>query len=157
MTKKLWPETSVEIKVPSWSIPHKGRQQRKRRKQADETFTEHSQSKSILKRKGQVIMTCSECGLQGHSKRYHLRDDAPAAAKLTPRRSNTNASNQPHEAQSGFHFMPTPGMDMRNAAVIISSGPSASSPIIEEKSKGNNTAHEIRTEDINISTMVEEL
>ncbi|KAL2554890.1 hypothetical protein Fot_08509 [Forsythia ovata] len=78
-------------------------------------------------------------------------------AKLTPRRISTNASNQPHEAQSGFQFMPTPGVDMRNAGVIISSGPSASSPVIEGNAKGENTAHVIRTEDINISTMVEEL
>ncbi|KAL2457160.1 Uncharacterized protein Adt_46495 [Abeliophyllum distichum] len=123
---------------------------------------------------------CSECGLQGHNKRYHLRSDAPAAdwytapveqvenegenqrpgkkkAKLTPRRSSTNASNQPHKAQSGFQFMPTPGVDMRNAGVIISSRLSASSPVIEGNSKGKNTARVIRIEDINISTMVEEL
>ncbi|KAL2531204.1 Uncharacterized protein Adt_04555 [Abeliophyllum distichum] len=155
--KKLWPEISVAMKIPLWSTPYKGRQQRKKRKQVDETYIEHSQTKSILKRKGQVVMTCLECGLQGHNKRYHLRGDAPTPGKLTPRRSSTNASNQPHEAQSGYQFMPTLGVDMRNAGVSISSGPSASSPIIDENSIWKTTVHVIRTKQVNISTMVDEL
>ncbi|KAL2469031.1 Uncharacterized protein Fot_50607 [Forsythia ovata] len=110
-------------------------------------------------------MTCSECVLQGHNKRYYLRGDASAADwYYTPLEHVENdgenprhGKKKPHEAQSSFQFMPTPGVNMRNTCVIISSGPSASSPVIEENAKGENTAHVIRTEDININTMVEEL
>ncbi|KAL2504504.1 Uncharacterized protein Adt_20125 [Abeliophyllum distichum] len=76
--KEIWPVTDCHIKAPKWIVPRKGRQQMKRRRQADEDFISQSQGQSKLKRKGQVIKTCSECGLQGHNKRYHLRPDAPS-------------------------------------------------------------------------------
>ncbi|KAL2548713.1 Uncharacterized protein Fot_10243 [Forsythia ovata] len=45
-----------------------------------------------MKRKCQVVMTCSECGLQGHNKRYHLRPGAPGNdwfdAQLDPMESD---------------------------------------------------------------------
>ncbi|KAL2489684.1 uncharacterized protein Fot_42976 [Forsythia ovata] len=133
-----------------------------------------------MKRKGQVVMTCSECGLEGHNKRYHLMADAPTTdwfnaqleeveierdnrstekKKLTPKRSTTSASNQAQETESMLQFMPTPGVDTRHADLNVLSGPEVSRPVAEGLSKGNTEveAAVIITEEVDISTMVDEL
>ncbi|KAL2504839.1 Uncharacterized protein Adt_20460 [Abeliophyllum distichum] len=135
-----------------------------------------------MKRKGQVIMTCSECGLEGHNKRYHLRAYAPTTdwfnaqleeveierdnrstgknkGKLTPKRSTTSASNQTRETESMIQFIPTPGVDTRHADLNMLSGPEVSRPVAEGLSKGNTEveAAVIITEEVDISTMVDEL
>ncbi|KAL2540374.1 Uncharacterized protein Adt_01352 [Abeliophyllum distichum] len=178
--KTTWPEFAVEYRVPEWSVPHKGRQQKKRRRTTDEDYIQQSQSKSVMRRKGQVVMTCSECGLKGHNKRYHSRADAPIndlfnaeleeveidrvnrstgkkKGKLTPKRSTTSASNQARERESMLQFMPTLGANMQHGDLNVLSGLLASRPVAEGMSRGITEAAVIITEEVDISTMVDEL
>ncbi|KAL2525338.1 Uncharacterized protein Adt_10392 [Abeliophyllum distichum] len=173
--KELWPLSSCHIKAPTWIVPKKRRQQKKRRRQADEDFIHQSQSQSKLKRKGQVVMTCSECGLQGHNKRYHLRLDAPndewynaplrpvgnemetplgARTKLVPNRGSDGTSTESEHQHTTCQFMPTPGIDMRG----IREGPAATSIDVEGGNiKENASSTNVRMEEIDISPMVDEL
>ncbi|KAL2511283.1 Uncharacterized protein Adt_16883 [Abeliophyllum distichum] len=116
---------------------------------AEEEFIGHNQSKSYVRRKGQVTMTCSVCGLEGHNSRYHLRRDAPDNCKMVPKRGNRGSSSQGEVLQSSFRFMPTPGVSHPCAAQGIISGPFASMP--------TNMATAVITEEVNISSTVEEV
>ncbi|KAL2480391.1 Uncharacterized protein Adt_33357 [Abeliophyllum distichum] len=122
-----------------------------------------------MKRKCQVVMICSECGLEGHNKRYHLRADAPMTksvshtgkkkGKLTLKRSTTSASNQAWKTESKLQFMPTPSVNTRHACLNVLSGLEMSRPVAEGLSKENTKAETavIITEEVDISTMVDEL
>ncbi|KAL2527198.1 hypothetical protein Adt_12252 [Abeliophyllum distichum] len=127
----------------------------KSQRQADEDFIHQSQSQSKLKRKGQVVMTCSECGLQGHDKRYHLRPDTPSHMNEwynAPLHPVGNDMETPIGTKT--KFMPIPGVDMRG----IQEGPAATSIDVEGgNEKETATTTDIRMEEINISPMVEEL
>ncbi|KAL2522322.1 hypothetical protein Fot_26245 [Forsythia ovata] len=107
-----------------------------------------------MKRKGQVVMTCSECGLRGHNKRYHLRPEAPSDGKLVPNRGNEGISSQPQETRPVYHFMPTLGLDLQGQR----KGPASSSlHVVGGHDKGKSILDDIRMEEIDISPMVEEL
>lgn len=54
----------------------KGKRQTEKIKQVEEMIV-HLQRKSYVRKKGQVSMMCSICGLYGHYKRYHDRKDVP--------------------------------------------------------------------------------
>lgn len=45
-----------------------------------EDVISHIGGTSKMKREDGVKMTCNVCGLTGHNKRYHERDDAPVEA-----------------------------------------------------------------------------
>ncbi|KAL2480098.1 hypothetical protein Adt_19039 [Abeliophyllum distichum] len=107
-------------------------------------------------------MTCWECGLQGHNKRYHLRPGASGSdwfdAQLDPMEndmeSTLNSRNKPQDTNSVYHFMPTPGVDLHGQR----DGPSASSlPVLRGHDKGKAVVDDIRMEEIDISPMVEDL
>ncbi|KAL2475876.1 hypothetical protein Adt_36612 [Abeliophyllum distichum] len=83
--------------------------------------------------------------------------DIENEGKLTPKRGSTSASNQAHKPESVLKFMPTPRVDMRHADLNMLSGPSASLFVPEENSKWNIEAPVIITEEVDISTMVDEL
>ncbi|KAL2524177.1 hypothetical protein Adt_09231 [Abeliophyllum distichum] len=77
--------------------------------------------------------------------------------KLTPKRSTTSASNQARERESTLQFMPTPGANMQHGDLNVLSGPSASRHVAEGMSRGIKEAAVIITEEVDISTMVDEL
>ncbi|KAL2509117.1 uncharacterized protein Fot_32764 [Forsythia ovata] len=120
-------------------------------------------------------MTCSECGLQGHNKRYHLRPDAPSnewynapldpvgnemdtqtgtRTKLVPNGGSEGPSIEAQPQHTVCHFMPTPGVNMRG----LRERPSATSIDVEGGNEQENTTMpDVRVEEIDISPMVEEL
>ncbi|KAL2505671.1 Uncharacterized protein Adt_21292 [Abeliophyllum distichum] len=150
--KRLWPEVDkLPIKPPGWILTKRGRRQKKRRKQQEEDVMIQSQGTTKLKKKGSVVMTCSVCGLTGHNKRYHDKEDAPhedwsalpveplldsqntsttqTRPKLQARRSKKNrkptSEDQPQPSE--FQFMPTPGFGHDNDPVH-NSGPAVYNP-----------------------------
>ncbi|KAL2475261.1 Uncharacterized protein Adt_35997 [Abeliophyllum distichum] len=125
------------------------RRQRKRRAGVEEEFIGHSQSKSYVRRKGQVTMTCSVCSLKGHNSRYHLRPDASDNGKMVSKRGNRCSSSQGEVLQSSFRFMPTSLVSHLCAVEWIIIGPFVSMP--------TNVAIAVITQEVNISSTVEEV
>ncbi|KAL2529868.1 Uncharacterized protein Fot_22469 [Forsythia ovata] len=82
---------------------------------------------------------------------------AKKKGKLTPKRGSTSASHQADQPESMLQFMPTPGLSMRPVEINMRSGQSTSSPVAEGISNPQTEATVIRTEEVDISPMVDEL
>ncbi|KAL2466983.1 hypothetical protein Adt_42834 [Abeliophyllum distichum] len=93
-------------------------------------------------------MTCSECGLQGHNKRYHLRHGAPGNDWF-------NAQLDPMENDIE---LPLDSRKKVNMSTGQREGPSASSlHVVKGHDKGKTIVDDIRMEEIDTSPMVEDL
>ncbi|KAL2522170.1 Uncharacterized protein Fot_26093 [Forsythia ovata] len=74
--------------------------------------------------------------------------------KLVPNRGNEGPSTQAHQQDTLCQFMPTPGVDLRG----LQEGPAATSTDVEGgNEKETVTTPDVRIEEVDISSMVEEL
>ncbi|KAL2549114.1 Uncharacterized protein Fot_10644 [Forsythia ovata] len=76
-------------------------------------------------------------------------DRRRSKGKMVPNKGNRCSSSQGQVLQSTFKFMPTPGVSHPCAVDGISNGPSASMP--------TDVATSVITQEVNISSMVEEV